>query len=102
MLWIWLLVRKNSLGPGRESSDGFLAFDSRFHLQRAALLLDKGRLYVAFASYGDFGAYHGWVITYDATTLKQTGSWVTTPNGYQGGIWMGDRKSTRLNSSHLG
>jgi len=75
-------------GAARESSDGVLAFDSRFHLQRAALLLDKGRLYVAFASYGDFGAYHGWVITYDATTLKQTGSWVTTPNGYQGGIWM--------------
>jgi hypothetical protein len=75
-------------GLAQESSDGVLAFDSRFHLQRAALLLDRGRLYVAFASYGDFGAYHGWVIAYDATTLKQTGSWVTTPNGYQGGIWM--------------
>jgi hypothetical protein len=75
-------------GAARGNSDGVLAFDSRFHLQRAALLLDKGRLYVAFASYGDFGAYHGWVIAYDATTLKQTGSWVTTPNGYQGGIWM--------------
>jgi hypothetical protein len=75
-------------GAAQESSDGVLAFDSRFHLQRAALLLDKGQLYVAFASYGDFGAYHGWVITYDATTLKQTGSWVTTPDAYQGGIWM--------------
>ncbi len=75
-------------GTARESLDGVLAFDSRFHLQRAALLLDRGRLYVAFASYGDFGAYHGWVITYDPATLKQTGSWVTTPNGYQGGIWM--------------
>ena len=75
-------------GAAREGTDGVLAFDSRFHLQRAALLLDKGRVYVAFASYGDFGAYHGWVIAYDSTTLKQTGSWVTTPNGYQGGIWM--------------
>ncbi len=75
-------------GTARESTDGVLAFDSRFQLQRAALLLDHGRVYVAFASYGDSGAYHGWVIAYDATTLKQTGSWVTTPNGYQGGIWM--------------
>src|ERR1019366_4238889 len=75
-------------GAARESSGGVLAFDSRFQLQRAALLLDQGRLYVAFASHGDFGAYHGWVIAYDATTLKQRGSWVTTPNGYQGGIWM--------------
>ena len=75
-------------GAARESVNGMLAFDSRFHLQRAALLLDQGRLYVAFASYGDVGAYHGWIVAYDATTLKQTGSWVTTPNGYQGGIWM--------------
>jgi hypothetical protein len=75
-------------GTAREDSGGVLAFDSRFQLQRAALLLDRGRLYVAFASYGDFGAYHGWVIAYDPTTLKQAGSWVTTPNGYQGGIWM--------------
>ena len=75
-------------GAARESIDGVLAFDSRFQLQRAALLLDKGQVYVAFASYGDFGSYHGWVIAYDATTLKQKGSWVTTPNGYQGGIWM--------------
>jgi hypothetical protein len=75
-------------GAAKESSDGVLAFDSHFHLQRAALLLDRGRLYVAFASYGDAGAYHGWVIAYDAPTLKQTASWVSTPNGYQGGIWM--------------
>ncbi len=61
-----------------------LTFDSRFHLQRAALLLDHGRLYVAFASYGDFGAYHGWVIAYDATTLKQTGSWVYHPQRLPG------------------
>ena len=29
-------------GAARESTDGVLAFDSRFHLQRAALLLDQG------------------------------------------------------------
>ncbi len=82
------VIRATYPGAAKESSDGVLAFDSRFHLQRAALLLDRGRLYVAFASYGDYGAYHGWVIAYDAVTLKQTGSWVTTPDGYQGGVWM--------------
>ena len=75
-------------GTAQENSDGVLAFNSRYQLQRAALLLDRGKLYVAFASYGDFGPYHGWVVAYDAVTLKQTGTWVTTPNAYQGGIWM--------------
>ena len=32
--------------------------------------------------------YHGWVIAYDATTMRQSGAWVSTPDGYQGGIWM--------------
>ncbi len=75
-------------GMARESSGGMLTFASRFQLQRAGLLLSKGMLYVAFASYGDLGPYHGWVFAYEATTLKQAASWVSTPNGYQGGIWM--------------
>jgi len=75
-------------GTAQDGVDGVLAFSSRFQLQRAALLLSKGRVYVAFASNADSGLYHGWVIAYDATTLRQTGAWVSTPNGYQGGIWM--------------
>jgi hypothetical protein len=57
-------------------------------LQRAALLLSKGKIYIAFASNADFGLYHGWVIAYDAITMRQAGVWVSTPDGYQGGIWM--------------
>ena len=34
------------------------------------------------------GLYHGWVIAFDATTMRQVGAWVSTPNGYQGGIWI--------------
>jgi hypothetical protein len=75
-------------GVAQDSHDGVLRLSSRFQLQRAALLLSKGRIYVAFASYGDSGMYHGWVIAFDATSLRQVGAWVSTPNGYQGGIWM--------------
>ena len=75
-------------GTAQDGHDGVLNFGSRFQLQRAALLLSKGRIYIAFASNADSGLYHGWVIAYDATTLRQTGAWVSTPNGYQGGIWM--------------
>ncbi len=75
-------------GTAQDGQDGVLTFSSRFQLQRAALLFLRGRIYVAFASNADSGLYHGWVIAYDATTLRQSGAWVSTPNGYQGGIWM--------------
>jgi hypothetical protein len=75
-------------GAAQDGQDGMLNFSSRFQLQRAALLLSKGRIYVAFASNADSGLYHGWLIVYDATTLRETGAWVSTPDGYQGGIWM--------------
>jgi hypothetical protein len=57
---------------------------------RAALLLASGTVYVAFAgSCGDQVApFHGWLFAYAAGTLKQTGTFLTTPNGGLGGIWM--------------
>ena len=82
------VIQASYPGKATEASGGILSFSSRFQLQRSALLLAHGKLYVAFASYADAGFYHGWVIAYDAMTLKQSGRWVTTPNSYQGGIWM--------------
>jgi len=82
------IIQASYPGTAQDGNDGVLAFSSRFQLQRTALLLSKGKIYVAFASNADSGLYHGWVIAYDATTLRQTGAWVSTPNGYQGGIWM--------------
>ncbi len=75
-------------GSAQDGRDGVLNFTSHFQLQRAALLLSKGKIYIAFASNADFGLYHGWVIAYDAVTMRQYGVWVSTPDGYQGGIWM--------------
>ena len=82
------IIQASYPGTAQDGNDGVLSFSSRFQLQRAALLLSKGKIYIAFASNADSGLYHGWVIAYDATTLKQAGAWVSTPNGYQGGIWM--------------
>ncbi len=75
-------------GSAQDATDGQLTFASHLQLQRAGLLLSKGKIYIAFASNADYGLYHGWVIAYDATTMRQSGVWVTTPDGYQGGIWM--------------
>ncbi len=81
-------IRAGYPGTAIDGANGIIAFHSRYQLQRAALLLSQGKVYVAFASNADFGPYHGWVVAYDATTLRQVGAWATTPNTYQGGIWM--------------
>jgi hypothetical protein len=73
-------------GDGNDGN-GHVAFQAKIELQRAGLLLLNNTIYIAFASHGDNGPYHGWVFAYDATSLKQVGIWNATPNGNAGGIW---------------
>ena len=75
------------LGDGYDSRNGGVSFNARQELQRPALLLAGGVVYVAFASHGDHDPYHGWILGYDARTLGQVSVYNTTPHGSQGGIW---------------
>jgi hypothetical protein len=70
-----------------QGAAGPVIFDPKIHNQRSSLALANGQVYIAWASHEDFGAYHGWVMTYDADTLAQTGVFCSTPNGKLGGIW---------------
>jgi hypothetical protein len=54
---------------------------------RPALLLNYGVVYVASASHGDIGPYHGWVLAYNEDTLQQLYTINLTPNGGLGGVW---------------
>ncbi|MGH9539967.1 MAG: hypothetical protein ACRD3H_18735 [Terriglobales bacterium] len=60
-----------------------------FHLQRPALLLSGGVVYVAFGSHGDQNTYQGWLMGYDAATLTQKFAWSSTDptSDHQGAIW---------------
>jgi hypothetical protein len=51
--------------------------------QRAALLLSRGAVYVAFGGDGSRGA----VFAFDAASLQPRGFWSSTPTGKNGGIW---------------
>jgi hypothetical protein len=65
-----------------------IQFNAAVENQRPALALSQGVVYLAWASYGDQGGYHGWVVAYNSTTLSQVGTFNATPGGTQAGIWM--------------
>ena len=74
-------------GTGSGSSGGTLAFSTLWQNNRSALDLFNGNIYIGFGSHGDDGPWHGWVLVYNETTLKQTAVWCTSPNGWGDGVW---------------
>jgi hypothetical protein len=75
-------------GTGDNSSNGMVVFDPKQYKERAALLEVGGVVYTTWASHCDFQPYTGWVISYSADTLAQTGVLNLVPNGSDGAIWM--------------
>ncbi len=83
-------IEASYLGNGVGSVDGKIRFDPRKMLNRPALLLTDGVLYLAFTAHLDGEPkfdYHGWIMAYEAKTLKQLAVVNTTPDGIQGGVW---------------
>ena len=62
-------------------------FNALRQMNREALSLVGGVIYAGFASHGDQGPYHGWVLGFDPSNLKTAAVLNLTPNGYEGGIW---------------
>jgi hypothetical protein len=81
-------ISATTSGSGAGSVGGTIRFDPMRQNQRAGLLLHQGVVYVAFSSHCDEGPYHGWVLGYDAASLRQVVVYNDTPNGANGGIWM--------------
>lgn len=82
--------------PGTGDGGTTISFNPLLNNQRAGLLLaatpkgpSSSSVFISWASHGDLGHYHGWVISYDASNIaQQTGVWSDSPNGSQGGIWL--------------
>jgi len=66
-----VVIQGSVAGAGVRSAGGQITFTSNLQIQRPGLLLSGGTVYVAFASYGDAGPYHGWVFGFDALTLQR-------------------------------
>lgn len=82
------LITAQINGTGDGSVGGVVHFDPQKANQRPGLLLLNGVIYIAFSSHCDWGPYHGWVLGYDKTSLQQVRVYNSTPDGYNGGIWM--------------
>jgi len=81
------VIKAKVKGTGDAAVNGFVHFDPLRNHQRAGLLLVNGLIYIAWASHCDNGPYHGWVMSYDARTLRQHAVWNATPNAGLGGVW---------------
>jgi hypothetical protein len=62
-------------------------FNTWRQLQRPALTMVQGVVYIGFAGYNDQGAYHGWVVGYQAADLALQGFINLSPNARAAGIW---------------
>jgi len=78
-------------GTGNASVGGTLTFDPKIHNQRSSLALANGQISIAWASHEDTWPYHGWVMSYNAANLQQTGIWCSSPDGFMAGVWMAGR-----------
>ena len=72
---------------GAGASNGSLTFDPRMHLQRPALLLQQGSVFVSFGSQQDTPPFHGWMFEYDAATLALLRVNATNKESDGAGIW---------------
>src|ERR1041385_4006318 len=70
--------------------NGRVPFVPRQHLQRPALLLLNGNVYIAYGSNGDQLPYNGWLFAYSASVtglLHQVAIFCTSPDKGASAIW---------------
>jgi uncharacterized repeat protein (TIGR03806 family) len=87
-----VIAATNYPGVGAGGSDtdgsGHVLWNPLRQLNRPAVALQNGVIYLAFGSHGDQTPYHGWLFAYNATNVAQQLSvYNSTPNGAQGAFW---------------
>ena len=89
-------------GDGKASVNGQIAFDPSIHNNRMGLTEVNGAIIIGWSSFSDYGVYHGWLMAYDPSTLKQLAAFNPTTqaqpidaangiadHGGGGGMWQG-------------
>lgn len=94
-----MVVTASVPGTAVDNVGGIINFSAIQQIQRSALTLAGGTLYVAYSGYADTDPFHGWILGYDGTSLQIRPGYIfnTTPNATtnygahaaEAGIWMG-------------
>jgi hypothetical protein len=74
-------------GTGAGAKNGVVKFDALRQLDRPAVTLVNGSVYLSYASHSDNGPYHGWILGYSTSNLALTAVFNANPNGSDDGIW---------------
>ena len=83
-----VVIQASSPGTGDGTGDTDTLVPGNYK-ERLGLLLLNGVVYLGMSSHCDLGQYHGWLLGYAATTLKQVVVYNATPNGSKAGFWQG-------------
>ena len=79
-----VLITARARGEGQAD----VQFDSVRELARAGVLLTHDKVYLSYGSSCDKPRYQGWMLAYDASTLADRGSLVTSREHGKAAIWM--------------
>lgn len=88
-------------GSAVPNSNGQVDFDPKQYKERAALLLSNSVVYTTWASHCDFDPYSGWIIGFNARTLKRSSVLNIEPNGSEGATWMSGDGPAADNSGNI-
>jgi hypothetical protein len=88
-------IRGSVPGAAKDGDGTTVTFNPLFENQRPGLVLENGHVLITWAAHCDNPPWHGWLMSYNASTLGQEGVWNASPNGNPNstdtgaaGIWM--------------
>ena len=75
-------------GTASDGNGSTVTFNPHTEHQRAALLLENGHVVIGWAGHCDISPWHGWIMSYSASSLAQEAAFNTSANGSGNGVWM--------------
>ena len=78
----------SAAGTASDGNGSTVTFNPRNEFQRPALLLENGHVVIGWAGHCDATPWHGWVMSYSASTLAQEAVFNVTSSGSGGAVWM--------------
>jgi hypothetical protein len=82
------LIQATAPGTASDGNGTTVSFSAHFENQRAGLLLENGHVVIGWSSHCDTSPWHGWIMSYNASTLAQEAAFNTSADGSANGVWM--------------